>query len=217
MIQLENAVKVYKHYNMTKIALNHVNVSINQGEMVAIMGPSGSGKSTMLNILGGMDRLSEGIYRYHNEIVSDYGKKDLQRFRKQNVGFIFQNFALINRLTVYENMEIPLLARNEKKYHKRIMECMEALNIAELAKMRPAQISGGQQQRCAIGRALMTNCNLLLCDEPTGALDYESGQEVMDILNGLNKKGMTIILVTHDIKIAEKCRRTINIFNGEVR
>lgn len=211
MIRLNDAVKIYRQYQFQTTALNHVSLSIEKGEMAAIVGPSGSGKSTLLNILGGMDRLSSGEYYFEGEKVSEYDRKKLHLFRRQNIGFVFQNFALINRYTVYENMEIPLLARNQKKYDDKIMECLERLKIKELAKQYPARMSGGQQQRCAIARALMTDCKLLLCDEPTGSLDYETGQEIMDILCELNREGKTILVVTHDAKVADRCRREIRL------
>lgn len=216
MIRLEKVVKKYDSLASGTIALNHVNLEIKEGEMAAVLGPSGCGKSTLLNILGGMDRVSAGKYYFGDQEVSSYGSLKLHAFRKENIGFVFQSFALLNRCTVYENMEIPLLARNQRNYKKRIMECLEQLGIAEYAKSLPQKLSGGQQQRCAIGRALMTDCRLLLCDEPTGALDSKTGVEIMDILCGENRKGKTIVIATHDQNVASRCSRQLKMEDGRI-
>lgn len=216
MIRLEEATKKYNGDTNEIIALNSATIEIRPGEMVAVVGTSGCGKTTLLNILGGMDRLTGGKYYFEGEEVSAYGMHKLHQFRKDNIGFVFQNFALINRYTVYENLEIPLLARNQKHYRKRIMDCLEQLGIAEYAKSLPQKLSGGQQQRCAIGRALMTDCRLLLCDEPTGALDSKTTEEIMDILGEANKSGMTIMIATHDDNVARRCTRHIRMEDGRL-
>jgi len=216
MIKLEDATKKYTGQSNGTIALDKVNLEIAEGEMVAVVGPSGCGKSTLLNILGGMDHLTSGRYYFGDQIVSSYGSGKLHHFRKENIGFVFQNFALLNRYTVYENLEIPLLARNQKHYKKRIMDCLEQLGIAECAKKLPQKLSGGQQQRCAIGRALMSDCNLLLCDEPTGALDSKTGMEIMDIICGESLRGKTIVIATHDVNVAARCSKQIKMEDGKI-
>lgn len=216
MIKLEDATKKYTGQSNGTIALDKVNLEIAEGEMVAVVGPSGCGKSTLLNILGGMDQLTSGRYFFGDQNVSSFGSIKLHRFRKENIGFVFQNFSLLNRYTVYENLEMPLLARNQKKYKKRIMDCLEQLGIAEYAKKLPQKLSGGQQQRCAIGRALMSDCRLLLCDEPTGALDSKTGMEIMDIICGESLRGKTIVIATHDINVAARCNKQIKMEDGKI-
>lgn len=216
MIRLEDAVKIYDGLSQEVIALNQVSLEIREGEMVAILGTSGCGKSTLLNILGGMDRLTSGKYYFDDQDLTACGMLGLHRFRKNNVGFVFQNFALLNRYTVYENMEIPLLARNQRNYRKKIMDCMEQLGIAEYANKFPQKMSGGQQQRCAIGRALMTDCRLLLCDEPTGALDSKTTSEIIDVLCRENKNGRTILIATHDGNVADRCNRLVRMEDGRI-
>lgn len=216
MIELINATKKYVNYENETIALDDVNLFIREGEMTAIVGTSGSGKSTLLNILGGLDQLTSGSYLFDGQVVSGYSSKEMHQFRKRNVSFVFQNFALINRYTVYENLEVPLLARNEKHYRKKIMDCLEKLKIAELAKKYPQHLSGGQQQRCAIGRALVTDSRLLLCDEPTGALDSHTSVEIMDLLSEANSDGKTVLIVTHDMDVAARCSRLVRIEDGKI-
>lgn len=216
MIRLEDATKKYNGSKNEIIALNQAMLTIESGEMVAVLGTSGCGKSTLLNLLGGMDRLTSGRYYFEEKNVASYGAHKLHQFRKENIGFVFQNFALINRCTVYENLEIPLLARNQKHYKKRIMDCLEQLGIAEYAKSLPQKLSGGQQQRCAIGRALMTDCRLLLCDEPTGALDSKTTKEIMDVLCKANEAGKTILIATHDENVAKRCARHIRMEDGRL-
>lgn len=216
MIKLEDATKKYTGQSNGTIALDKVNLEIAEGEMVAVVGPSGCGKSTLLNILGGMDQLTSGRYFFDDQNVSSFGSIKSHRFRKENIGFVFQNFSLLNRYTVYENLEMPLLARNQKNYKKRIMDCLEQLGIAENAKQLPQKLSGGQQQRCAIGRALMSDCRLLLCDEPTGALDSKTGMEIMDIICGESLRGKTIVIATHDVNVAARCNKQIKMEDGKI-
>lgn len=216
MIRLEEATKKYNSSNNAIMALDQASLTVDEGEMAAILGTSGCGKSTLLNILGGMDRLTSGRYYFDGEDIAAYGSHKLHQFRKKNIGFVFQNFALLNRYTVYENMEIPLLARKQKHYRKKIMDCLEQLGIAEYAKSLPQKLSGGQQQRCAIGRALMTDCRVLLCDEPTGALDSKTTKEIMDILCKANREGKTILIATHDSEVANRCGRQIHMEDGRL-
>ena len=216
MIKLENVIKDYVSGSTVTHALCGVDLEINSGELIAIMGTSGSGKSTLLHILGGMDNLTSGKYQFESEIVSDYNFVKLQQFRKENISFVFQNFALMNKYTVYENVEMPLLARRIKNRRKIILEQLEKMGIYDLQKKLPTQISGGQQQRCAIARAIAANTPVLLADEPTGALDSKTSLEIMNTLLELNKNGKTIIIVTHDQKIAALCRRVVTISDGRL-
>ncbi|MCR5499960.1 MAG: ABC transporter ATP-binding protein [Acetatifactor sp.] len=215
MIKLEDIVKIYNGSRKEIIALDHITMNIKLGEMVAVVGTSGCGKSTLLNILGGMDQATSGRYYFDGTDVAGLGMNKLHRFRKENIGFVFQNFALINRCTVYENLEIPLLARRQRQYKNKIMDCLERLGIAECAKSLPQDLSGGQQQRCAIGRALMTDCKLLLCDEPTGALDSVTTKEIMDIFCDMNGS-RTIVIATHDAEVASRCGRVIHMKDGKL-
>lgn len=167
-IELQNAVKKYKSENVETLALNGISLGIEKGEMIAVAGPSGSGKTTLLNIIGGMDRLTEGKYLFQGEDTGTYNDRQLNTYRKENVGFIFQSFELMNRYNVYENIEMPLLVRNVKNRKKQIEDYMEKLHIADLAKKYPSQLSGGQKQRAAIARALVYEPDIILGDEPTG-------------------------------------------------
>lgn len=215
MIKLESITKDYVSGNACTHALRGINLEIGKGEFIAIMGTSGSGKSTLLHILGGMDNLTGGKYQFENEIVSDYNFAKLQQFRKKYISFVFQNFALMNKYTVYENVEMPLLARRIKNRRKIIMEQLEKMGIADLQKKLPTQLSGGQQQRCAIARALAANTPILLADEPTGALDKKTSAEMMDCFEKISRE-KTIILITHDPDIAAKCRRIVRIEDGVI-
>lgn len=217
MIQLKSICKTYGTYENETRALNNVSLSIERGEMVAVTGTSGSGKSTLLNILGGLDIPNSGNYYFDQFEVTKMNRQEIHAFRKQNIGFVFQNFALIGRYSAYENIELPLIARGVRNRRKIIMDCMEKLGIEKLADRRPDHLSGGQQQRVAIGRALVCDAPLLLCDEPTGALDEKTSMETMDLLNKIHEEGKTIIVVTHDLNIAARCDRKIIIADGEIK
>ena len=218
MLKLHNLFKIYRTEEVETVALNGVNVEINQGDFVAVMGPSGCGKSTLLNIVGLLDNPTEGDYFFFDENVAKYSEEKRSKIRKQNVGFIFQNFNLIDELTVFENIELALL------YHdmpvatrkKRVAEAMDRMGIANRAKHMPGQLSGGQQQRVAVARAVVGNQSLILADEPTGNLDSAHGQEVMEMLRSLNDEGTTIVMVTHSPAHADYARRTVNLFDGHV-
>ncbi|MGN0166253.1 MAG: ABC transporter ATP-binding protein [Lachnospiraceae bacterium] len=218
MIKLENVYKEYKARGASTPALKGVNLSIEKGEYVAIMGPSGSGKSTLLNIIGGMDVLSEGTYMFNDMNIGSMSPQQLHKFRKKYVSFVFQNFALMNHYTVFENAELPLIAQGMgKRKRKEIVErTLEEVGIADLKKKLPMSISGGQQQRCAIARALAAGTDLLLADEPTGALDSQTGFEIMDVFESINRSGKTILVVTHDINVAKRAKRVIHIIDGQV-
>ena len=218
MIRLENISKIYDAKIDTTKALDNVSLQINDGELVAIMGPSGSGKSTLLNIIGCMDTATEGKYYVDDVEVSLLKKSQRDSFRKKNIGFVFQHFALMDYYTAYENIELPLIANNVRKSERKkiVQQQLEHLGITSQRNKLPKKMSGGQQQRVAIARALVTNVDLILADEPTGALDQKTGQEVLALLKEINSTGKTVIIVTHDEKIAADCNRVIMIQDGRI-
>jgi putative ABC transport system ATP-binding protein len=210
--------KVYRTDEVETVALNGVNVEIDQGDFVAVMGPSGCGKSTLLNIVGLLDNPSDGDYFFFDENVAKYTEAQRAQIRKKNIGFIFQSFNLIDELNVAENIELALLYHDmpgaERK--RRVAEVMDKMGIAHRAKHMPGQLSGGQQQRVAVARAVVGDQPLILADEPTGNLDSAHGQEVMEMLRTLNNEGTTIVMVTHSPAHADYARRTVNLFDGHV-
>ena len=218
MIILKNITKDYVNKGSVTHALNGIDLSIEDGELLAIVGTSGSGKTTLLNIIGGMDQETSGEYYYNNELVSNYSKKELQNFRRDYISFVFQKFELMDDYNVSENVEMPLLARKiDKNIRKdKISMALKKVGLENLAKKMPNELSGGQKQRCAIARALVTDNPILLADEPTGALDSKTADEIMALLEKLNKDGKTVIIVTHDLAIAQKCGRVIEIVDGEI-
>lgn len=218
MIQLKNVTKIYEGSDYKTTALDQIDLTVNAGEFLAVMGPSGSGKTTLLNIIGCMDRPTEGRYLLENEDVSTYSSKKLTEIRKNHISFVFQNFALMPDYTIYENIEVPLLAKNSKRRKRRaiIEEQMELLGIRGLGSKLPSQISGGQQQRAAIARALAAGNPVILADEPTGALDQHNSRELMEIFCKLNADGKTIILITHDRAVAAYANRVIHIVDGRI-
>ena len=218
MIELHDLSRVYRTSDVETTALNHVNLEIEKGEFIAIMGPSGCGKSTLLNILGMLDTPNSGSYNFLGENVANRSERELAIVRKQNIGFIFQSFNLIDELTVAENVELPLLYQKmpAKDRAERVQQVLERVNIAHRADHRPQQLSGGQQQRVAVARAVVTNPNLILADEPTGNLDTTNGEEVLSLLGQLNSDGTTIIMVTHDQGHADHASRVVNILDGRV-
>lgn len=218
MIELKNVFKIYKTNEEELTALNDVSLTLERGEMVAVIGESGSGKSTLLNIIGCMDTLTKGSYKFNEIVVSDLKGEELSVFRKNHISFVFQTFSLLNNYTAEENVEVPLLAkrvpRNERK--KIIMDALTKVGLAEIAKKNVSKLSGGQQQRVAIARAIASGNNVILADEPTGALDSKTSTEIMNLFESLNKEGMTIIIVTHDSKVAERCQRIVRISDGRI-
>lgn len=218
MIKTVNLKKLYTTEEIETTALNNVNINIDEGEYVAIMGPSGCGKSTLLNILGLLDNPSSGEFHFLDHEVSHYSERQRADLRKANIGFVFQSFNLIDELTVYENIELPLLylgySSSERK--KRVDEVLEKMQIMHRKNHFPMQLSGGQQQRVAVGRAVVAKPSLILADEPTGNLDSKNGSDVMKMLTDLNDSGTTIILVTHATEYAEFAKRIINLFDGQV-
>ncbi|WP_294246605.1 ABC transporter ATP-binding protein [uncultured Chryseobacterium sp.] len=218
MINIQNLSRIYKTEDVQTNALNDVSLHIKEGEFVAIMGPSGCGKSTFLNILGLLDSASSGSYQFAGTETVGLREKKKSEISKKNIGFIFQNFNLIDELTVYENIELPLLYNHvssaERK--KRVTEMMEKINISHRAKHYPQQLSGGQQQRAAVARALVTRPKLILADEPTGNLDSTNGNEVMNLLAELHREGSTIAMVTHSSYDAGYASRIVTMKDGEI-
>lgn len=218
MIQTKNLKKSFRTEEVETLALNNVNLNVAEGEFVAIMGPSGCGKSTLLNIIGMLDNPTEGTYHFADHEVG--GLKENQRtgIRKGNLGFVFQSFNLIDELTVFENVELPLIYLNMKKSERKekVMKVLERMKIAHREKHFPQQLSGGQQQRVAIARAVVTTPKLILADEPTGNLDSKNGIEVMNLLTELNQEGTTIVMVTHSDRDSHYAHRVINLFDGQI-
>lgn len=218
MIQTKNLKKLYTTEEVETTALNNVNLEVKQGEFVAIMGPSGCGKSTLLNLLGLLDNPSDGEYFFLEHEVSKYTERKRANLRKNNIGFVFQSFNLIDELTVYENVELPLLylgfTSSERK--KRVNEVLERMQIMHRKNHFPQQLSGGQQQRVAVGRAVVANPKLILADEPTGNLDSAHGEEVMNLMAKLHEEGTTIIMVTHSPAYAEYAQRVVHLFDGHI-
>lgn len=218
MIKLVDVSKDYFTGGVTTSALKKINLTVEKGEYMAVMGPSGSGKSTLLNILGCMDSLTGGQYFFDETEVSALSVNRFNKFRKENISFVFQNFALMNHYTVFENAELPLIAKGvgKKQRKEKVLAALETVGIADLEKKLPMNISGGQQQRCAIARAIAADTGLVLADEPTGALDRATGMGIMDVFDEVNKSGKTVIIVTHDIEVAKRTNRIINIVDGQI-
>lgn len=218
MIKLNKLTKVYRTDEVESTALNEVTFEIKEGEFVSIMGPSGCGKSTLLNILGMLDKPENGSYKFQDNEVSHLNEKGRSEVRKKNIGFIFQNFNLIDELTVFENIELPLIynkiSASERK--ERVNDIIEKIGISHRSSHFPQQLSGGQQQRVAVARALITKPPLILADEPTGNLDSSHGNEVMELICELHEAGTTIIMVTHSSHDASYSERIINLLDGQI-
>ena len=218
MIKTNQLVKIFRTDEIETTALNKVNLEMQKGEFVAIMGPSGCGKSTLLNILGLLDNPSSGELHFIDQEVSKYSERQRTNLRKANIGFVFQSFNLIDELTVFENVELPLLYLNipSSERKKKVEQVLARMNILHRKKHFPQQLSGGQQQRVAISRAVVTNPKLILADEPTGNLDSANGEEVMKLLTELNKEGTSIVMVTHSPSDAEYAHRIVQLFDGHI-
>lgn len=216
MINIQNLEKFYRTEEVQTVAINKLSLQVNPGEFVAVMGPSGCGKSTLLNIIGLLDDTDGGTYRFDGEEVTGYNERKRARLRKHNIGFVFQSFNLIDELTVFENVELPLIYTGvkpaERKY--RVEETLEKMKISHRRNHYPQQLSGGQQQRVAVARAVVTNPKLILADEPTGNLDSTNGDEVMQLLTELNSNGTTIIMVTHSEYDAKFSHRIVRMLDG---
>lgn len=218
MIKLDKLTKIYRTEEVETTALNEVSFEIKEGEFVSIMGPSGCGKSTLLNILGMLDRRESGSYEFQGVEVGHLNEKGRSDIRKKNIGFIFQNFNLIDELTVFENIELPLIYNKVKasERRERVNELIEKIGISHRSSHFPQQLSGGQQQRVAVARALITKPPLILADEPTGNLDSSNGNEVMEMICELNEAGTTVIMVTHSSHDASYSNRIINLLDGQI-
>ena len=216
MIQLENIEKVYRTDTIETVALENVNLTVEAGEFVSIMGPSGSGKSTLLNIMGLLDAPSRGRVALNGREVRSFRDRQLAKVRNRELGFIFQTFHLISDLSVVDNVEIPLLYRrmSAKERRRHALEALDQVGLSARASHFPSQLSGGQQQRVAVARAIVGKPQILLADEPTGNLDSQMGDEIVEILASLNRTGTTIVMVTHDQRQAEKTGRILRIFDG---
>ena len=220
MIQIKNLVKVYNKGKTNEFcALKGIDLSIDEGEMVAIIGKSGAGKSTLLHILAAIDSYDKGSYLVDGVSVGDLKEKDRARFRNQKIGIVMQDYALIDEYTIEENVQIPLIfgkVKGNDVRKEKIMTALKNVGLDELAKKPVRQLSGGQKQRVAIARALVNNPAFLLADEPTGALDSKTSGEIMDVFEKLNQGGKTVIIVTHDMEVAARCGRVIEISDGEI-
>ncbi|MGC1303114.1 MAG: ABC transporter ATP-binding protein [Caulobacteraceae bacterium] len=218
MITLADVHRLYRSDEVETTALRAIDLTIEEGEFVAVMGPSGCGKSTLLNILGAIDRPTSGRYRFRDREVADLSESELARLRRDNLGFVFQSFNLIDELTIAENVELGLVYRrwSGKDRRARVEAAMDRVGIAHRARHYPHQLSGGQQQRAAIARAIVGRPSLILADEPTGNLDSENGAQVMDILQSLNAEGATIVMVTHSPSHADLAKRRIDMLDGRI-
>ena len=217
MIRLENIDKVYRTDTVETVALSSINLTVQDGEFISVMGPSGSGKSTLLNVIGLLDVPTHGRLSLNGDWISSYRDRALAKIRNQEIGFVFQTFHLISDLNVVDNVEIPLLYRKlpGSQRRKMAMEALERVGLTSRAYHFPTQLSGGQQQRVAIARAIVGKPRILLADEPTGNLDSHMGDEIMEILQALNKNDeTTIVMVTHDSRMAERTSRTVRLFDG---
>ncbi|AYE34118.1 ABC transporter ATP-binding protein [Clostridium septicum] len=219
MIQLKGINKYYISGEEKLHALKDINLKVEKGEFLAIMGPSGSGKSTMIKILGLLDNSFEGNYLLNNRDVRSLSDDKLTSFRNEKIGFVFQDFNLIKRLTIKENIELPMLYKGctLRETGKRVRALLEKVKLEDKINKYPTQLSGGQQQRISIARSLVNNPEIIIADEPTGALDSHTSEEIMNIFKDLNKSGITIILITHDINVAKKADRMVRIFDGELK
>jgi putative ABC transport system ATP-binding protein len=219
MIQLRNIYRWYNQGNAKNFVLRDVNLTINEGEFISIMGPSGSGKSTLLNVIGMLDQMDEGEYHFNNEAVHTLSEKQRNFLAKRDMAYVFQAYHLIDELTVYENIEMPLIYKNVKTSERKAMvsDILDRFNIVGKKDLFPAQLSGGQQQLVGVARAIISEPKLLLADEPTGNLNSKQGEDIMQLFSDLNKNGMTILQVTHSEKNAQYGNRIVNLMDGMVQ
>ena len=217
MIQLAEVEKVYRTDRIETLALSNINLSVDKGEFISVMGPSGSGKSTLLNVIGLLDEPTGGEVSLNGRHINTYADRHVARIRNEEVGFIFQTFHLIADLNVVDNVEVPLLYRrglSGRERRRMAAEALDRVGLSSRLRHFPAQLSGGQQQRVAVARAIVARPQILLADEPTGNLDSHMGNEIMAILDDLNEEGTTIVMVTHDQGLADRTRRTVRLFDG---
>jgi len=218
MIRLEHIHRYFKVGEQTVHALNDINVSIEKGEYVSVMGPSGSGKSTLLNVIALLDQPSSGLYLLNDRPVTQLDDDELAKIRRENIGFVFQFFHLIPRLSAAENIEMPMILAGVavKERKQRVREALASVSLQDRAEHKPDQLSGGQLQRVAIARAMIMRPEILLADEPTGNLDSKSGKEIIELLEGLNRQGVTLMIITHDQNLGDRARRKIRIVDGQI-
>lgn len=218
MIRFQDVSKIYNIGGEKVYALDHASMHIYPGEFVSIIGPSGSGKSTMMNIIGCLDVADQGEYFLDGQSIEHYSERELTRIRNRKIGFIFQNFNLIQRMTAEENVELPLIYQGMRASERKekVREALERVGLSKRRRHRPTELSGGQQQRVAIARALVTEPSLFLADEPTGNLDSRTGDEIMALFHELHERGNTLVLITHDEKVADQACRRIRILDGRV-
>ena len=216
MIELDNITKVYKMGETEVVALNGIDLRIEQGEMISIIGPSGSGKSTLMNIMGCLDKPTSGRYRLDEIEVSKLSDDKLAEIRNKKIGFVFQSFNLLPRTTALANVELPLIYGGAGNRRQRVLQALESVGLAHRSHHKPSELAGGEQQRVAIARALINNPALILADEPTGNLDTQTSREIMLIFQKLNEQGMTIVLVTHERDITAYTQRTIEMRDGKI-
>jgi putative ABC transport system ATP-binding protein len=217
MIKIKNLEKIYRTQDVETVALNKLNLEVQEGEFVAVMGPSGCGKSTLLNILGLLDEPDSGSFQFNGTEIADFNERKRADLRKRNIGFVFQSFNLIDELTVYENVELPLiyLGVSAAERKSRVEEVLDKMQIMHRRNHFPQQLSGGQQQRVAVARAVVNRPKLILADEPTGNLDSSNGNEVMQLLTDLNEQGTTIVMVTHSEHDARYSHRIVRMLDGQ--
>ena len=218
LVEMKDVYKIY-HMGDTEVhALDGISLTINKGEFVAIVGQSGSGKSTCMNIIGCLDVATKGVYRLNGREINNYSQDELADVRNKMLGFIFQQYNLLPKLTVLENVELPLLyaGLSDAEQEKRALDSLDRVGLKSKAKNHPTQLSGGQQQRVSIARALAGDPSVILADEPTGALDQASGKQVMELFKSLNDEGVTIIMITHDANVASHAKKIFHIIDGEI-
>ncbi len=217
MIKMKDITKTYVIGKMNLEVLRGINLQVNSGEMLAIMGPSGSGKSTLMNIIGCLDQQTSGTYELDDANIGKLSDTKLARIRNKKIGFVFQHYNLLARTSALANVEVPLIYGREKNRKKRALEVLARVGLADRVKHKPNELSGGQQQRVSIARAMINNPSIILADEPTGNLDTRTGKEIMNLFEALNRnEGITIVLVTHEREIAERAQRIIQIRDGEI-
>ena len=216
MIELENVTKIYRMGRVEVPALRGVTLTVKQGEMVALIGASGSGKSTLMNILGFLDKLTIGRYLFEGVDVSRFNDNQLAEMRNKKVGFVFQQYNLLQRANAVANVELPLVYSGVRRRRSQVLEALERVGLSARARHKPSELSGGEQQRVAIARALVNNPSVILADEPTGNLDSVASTEIVRIFQQLNRDGITVIMVTHEMDIARQTQRIIRLFDGKI-